>query len=67
MEPLFCGSFIIVERIGPVAYRLALPPIVKVHDVFHVSFLKKYVKYVDHVIYWSVLQVEPNGEFQSEP
>jgi len=46
----FCAPVSIVERIGPVAYRLALHLIVKVHDVFHVSLLKKYVKDVDHVI-----------------
>jgi len=61
----FYGSFI--ERIGSVAYQLALPLTVKVHDVFHVSLLKKYVEYVDHVIEWFVLQVEPDGEFQWKP
>ena len=39
----------------------------KFHDVFHVSFLKKCVKDVDHVIELYVLQVEPDGEFQQEP
>jgi len=39
----------------PLSYRLALPPTVKVHDVFHVSLLKKYVRDVDHVFDWSVL------------
>ena len=67
LTPWFCGAFSIIERIGPVAYQLSLPPTVKVHDVFHVSLLKKYVKYVDHVIDWSTLQVEPDGEFQLEP
>eukprot|EP00253_Pinus_taeda_P017283 PITA_17283 len=67
MEPQFCGPFSIIKRIGHVAYRLALTAIVKVHDVFHVSLLKKYVKDDDHVIDWSVLQVEPDGEFQPEP
>ena len=60
MAPQFC-------RPGPIAYRLALPPTMKVHDVFHVSLLKKYVKDVDHVIDWYVLQMEPNGEFQLKP
>jgi len=46
-----CGPFNIIERIGPVAYQLVLPLIVKFHDVVHVSLLKKYVKDVDHVIY----------------
>ena len=55
MAPWFCGPFKIIERIGPVAYRHALPPKVKVHDVFHVPLLKKYVKDVDHEIEWYVL------------
>jgi len=55
LAPRFCGPFSIFERIGPVAYRLALPLTVKVHDVFHVLFLRKNVKYVDHVIDWCVL------------
>jgi len=61
MAAWFCGPFNIIERIRPVAYRLALPRIVKVHDVFHVLLLKKYVKDVDHLIDSSVLQVEPDG------
>ena len=41
--PRFIGPFEILERIGEVAYRLALPPQLSgVHDVFHVSMLRKY-------------------------
>ena len=36
----FCGPFEILERIGPVAYMLALPAYMTVHNVFHVSLLK---------------------------
>ena len=39
----YCGSFEILERIGPVAYMIALPASMSVHNVFHVSLLKKYV------------------------
>jgi len=63
LAPWFCGPFIIIERIDPVACRLVLPLTMKFHDVFHVSLLKKYFKDVDHVIHWFVLQVEPDGEF----
>jgi len=63
LAPRFCGPFKILKRIRPLAYRLALPPRVKVHDVFYVSLLKKYVNDVDHVIDWFVMQMEPDGEF----
>ena len=67
LAPQSCGPFSIIERIGPVAYQIALPPIVKFHDVFHESLLKKYVKCDDHVIDWFVFQVELDGEFWLEP
>ena len=38
------GPFEVKEVVGPVAYRIALPPkLAGVHDVFHVSTLRKYV------------------------
>jgi hypothetical protein len=60
----FCGPFEILERIGPVAYMLALPASMTVHNVFHVSLLKKYVPDANHVIDWTVIQVEPEGVLQ---
>ncbi|TYK13576.1 pol protein [Cucumis melo var. makuwa] len=42
LSPRFVGPFEILERIGPVAYRLALPPsFFAMHDVFHVSMLRR--------------------------
>ena len=38
MSPRYCGPFEVLERIGPVAYRLALPTSTRAHNVFHVSF-----------------------------
>ena len=61
------GPFEVLERIGPVVYRLAFPASTRAHNVFHVSFLKKYAHDPNHVINWDAIQVECEGEFQIEP
>ena len=45
-----CGPFEILDRIGSVAYMLALLTSMNVHNVLHVSLLKKYVHDPNHVI-----------------
>jgi hypothetical protein len=60
----YCGSFKIIERIGPVAYMIALPTSISVHNVIHVSLLKKYIHDANHVIDWNVIQVEQEDAFQ---
>jgi hypothetical protein len=67
LAPQYCGPFEILERIGPVAYKIALPPTIRAQNVFHVPLLKKYVHDYNHVIDWIVIQVELEGEFQLEP
>ena len=52
LAPHFYGTFQILERVGPVAYRLALPRHIQVHNVFHVSVLKIYNHYPMYVIHW---------------
>lgn len=37
----FIGPFRIVEAMGPVTYRLELPPALRTHDVFHASLLRR--------------------------
>ena len=67
LAPRYCGPFEILSRIGQVAYQLALPPNLRVHNVFHISILNKYVHDATHVVNWKVVQVETEGEFLVEP
>ena len=67
LAPRFCGPFEILTKRGPVAYQLVLPTHIRVHNIFHASLLKKYVYDTKHVIDWSLLQVELEGEFALEP
>ncbi|XP_074318438.1 uncharacterized protein LOC141655249 [Silene latifolia] len=47
----FISPYEILDRIGEVAYRLALPPSIdRVHNIFHVSQLRKYVSDLSHVL-----------------
>ena len=50
LEPRYCGPSEVLANIGPVSYQLALPANIKVHDVFHVSLLKKYMHDTTHII-----------------
>ena len=51
LSPLYIKPFEIVERIGPVAYRLDLPEeLSRVHNVFHISMLRKYISDPSHVL-----------------
>jgi len=68
LTPRFVGPFEIIEKVGIVAYRIALPPsLSNLHDVFHVSQLRKYVSYVPHVIQVDGLEVRDNLTVQTWP
>ena len=59
LSPRFIGSYEILERIGPMAYRLALPPeLAKLHDVFHVSMLRRYRSDKSHILPVQEIQVQ---------
>ncbi|KAL4032583.1 hypothetical protein IC575_005662 [Cucumis melo] len=68
LSPRFVGPFKILERIGPIAYRLALPPSFSaVHDVFHVSMMRKYVTDPTYVVDFEPLQLTENLSFEEQP
>ena len=51
MSPYFIGSYETLERVGYVAYKLALPPnLSRVYNVFHVPQLWKYMTNESHIL-----------------
>ena len=68
LSPRFIGPFEILERVGTVAYWLALPPSMSgVHEVFHVSMLRKYTPDPAHVVDWGQIEVDTDGTFEKGP
>jgi exosome complex RNA-binding protein Rrp4 len=63
----YYGSFEILERIGPVTYMLTFPTSMSIHNVFHISLLKKYIPDANHVIDGNVVQVEHESTFHVHP
>ena len=65
LSPRFFGLFEVLERIGVVDYRLALPPSLStVHNVFYVSMLRKYIPETSHVLIYEALQVNQDQTYE---
>ena len=68
LSPRFIRPFEILERVGTVAYRLALPPSMSCdHEVFHVSMLRRYTTDPAHVVDWGEIKVDTDGTFDEGP
>ena len=68
LSPRFIGPFEILERVGIVAYRLALlPSMSSVHKVFHVSMLRRYTPDPAHVVDWGEIEVDTDETFEEGP
>ena len=68
LSPRYIRPFEILEKVGTVAYRLALPPsMIGVHEVFHVSMLRKYTPDPAHVVDWGQIEVDTDGTFEEGP
>ena len=68
LSPRYIGPYRIVERIEEVAYRLELPSdLDRIHDVFHVSILRKYIPDPSHVLREQPVEIQENLTYKEEP
>ncbi|KAL5849950.1 hypothetical protein ACOSQ4_007963 [Xanthoceras sorbifolium] len=68
LSPRFIGPYEIIERVGPVAYRLALPlELEKIHDVFHVSMLRRYRSDPSHKVQTEAIEIQLDLTYEEEP
>ncbi|CAN4103764.1 unnamed protein product [Withania somnifera] len=68
LSPRYIGPYEILERVGDVAYRLALPPILSsLHPVFYVSMLRRYMSDESHVIRENSVRLDESLSFVEEP
>ena len=65
LSPRYIEPFEVLERVGTVAYLLALlQNLLSVHAVFHVSMLRKYISDPTHVVDWGELVVDVDRTFE---
>jgi hypothetical protein len=68
IAPRYVGPFEILEACGPVAYRLQLPPwLAAIHNIFHVSQLKKCIKIPTEVINFQTIKIDSNLSYNEHP
>ncbi|KAA3461860.1 reverse transcriptase [Gossypium australe] len=67
LSPRFIGPYQVLKRIGPVAYQLELPTeLSQIHDVFHVSMLRRYRSDPSHIVSVEEIEVRPDLTFDQD-
>ncbi|GMI64566.1 hypothetical protein HRI_000125900 [Hibiscus trionum] len=68
LSPRYIGPYEVIERVGPVAYKLRLPQeLEKIHNVFHVSLLRRYRLDPSHVMPVEEVELNPDLTYDEEP
>ncbi|KAL4283338.1 hypothetical protein GQ457_16G019340 [Hibiscus cannabinus] len=68
LSPRYIGPFEVLEKVGFVAYRLALPPkFDKIHNVFHVSMLRRYQLDPSHILEPEEVELNLDLSYEQEP
>ncbi|XP_050238154.1 uncharacterized protein LOC126687641 [Mercurialis annua] len=59
---------VVIEKIGPVSYKLALPPeLLQIHNVFHVSMLRRYRSDPSHILQVQPIELKDDLSYEEEP
>ena len=68
LSPRYIGPYRIVEKIGEVAYQLELPSYLdRIHYVFHVFMLRKYIPDPSHVLIEQPVEIQENLTYEEKP
>ncbi|XP_017621777.1 uncharacterized protein LOC108465902 [Gossypium arboreum] len=68
LSPRFIRPYEVLKRVGPMAYRLALPSELKhIHNVFHVSMLRRYRFDPSNILQLEQIEVSPDLSYEEEP
>ena len=68
MSPKFISPYEVIEKVGPMAYRLALHlDLEKIRNVFHVSMLRRYRSNPSHVVSSKTIELRPDLTYEEEP
>ena len=67
LSPRFISPYEVIEKVGLVAYILALPPeLEKIHNVYHVSRLRRYRSDPSHVVSSETIKLRPDLTYEEE-
>jgi hypothetical protein len=68
LAPRYIGPYLIIDKYGPTSYQVELPPKLSgVHNVFHVSQLKRYLKPPTDVVIEDTIPLEPDLMYKAYP
>ncbi|XP_038896502.1 uncharacterized protein LOC120084753 [Benincasa hispida] len=68
LSPCYIKPYEIMERVGPTVYKVKLPlELTRIHNVFHLSIVRKYISDPTHMLVEQPIQLKENLSYEEEP